>query len=166
MFHRAIFLVSSIIISLCCCTWEGAVRGVFEILTVSEPTSAEEFLTSMYHEPQSIPPQITNFQGVRIEIPGFTSYYLRYNADELFVLSIVDSMPFYESIELRSEEKCEASGEYEAERFFPDYTGACCKIHSMGEFGRGIEGVQPRRLRGKQRIMSNWAVIRCCWWSA
>jgi hypothetical protein len=127
MFFRSSLLISTLILSLCCCTWQGTVKGIFEILTVSETVSAEDFFTDMYHEPEPVPSQIKNFQGMRIDLPGFTSYYLRYDSNEWFVLNMVNSMPSYQSAELESDSRCEVTGEYAAEKFSLNYTDELSK---------------------------------------
>ena len=73
-------LLSSILVSLCCCcSWGGFVKGLSEVTTTETAVSADEFLTAMFRSPTVAPSDIKNFQGAKTESPGFTNYYLRYD---------------------------------------------------------------------------------------
>ncbi len=97
-------------------------KGTFELLTISESVSIEDSLLLMFEESKPIPPEIKNFQGIRIEIPGFSSYYLRYNSNKWFIINMVNSLPYQKSIELPPDVDCEKSDGFEAATFTPQYT--------------------------------------------
>jgi hypothetical protein len=107
-------------------TWGGTVEYVIDSFldfwTTVETVSMQQVLTGLSQQPGSAFPEITNFQGLRADFPGFTNYYLRYTASKDAVLAWVAASPASESAEIKSDSSCnpalwESSGL--KERFAP-----------------------------------------------